>query len=111
MNGMVETAAAVPQDESSGEQAKAAVAKAIAAIPNQMDELFSRQDATEMVLSLVIMTAHPRLDELVDALSSMRKVAAESDTPRPRLVEAYDSYLTTLKMVREARRNAPRSPR
>ena len=80
-------------------------------VPDQLTALLGRQDVTEMVLTTVIAASHPRLDSLVDLLDSMRRVAAEANPPRREVVEAYDSYLSTLRMVQVARRKAQDSHR
>ena len=46
---------------------------------------------------------HPRLDNLIDILESMRRLAARSNPPRQGQVDAFDGILGTLRTVRDAR--------
>lgn len=73
----------------------------VARVPDQLVALGGRQEVTEILLTMVTVALHPRLDTLVDTLASMRKVAAEAKPPRHEAVEAYDSYLSTLRMVQD----------
>ena len=88
----------------------AALAQGSASVPDQLAVLRGRQEATEAVFTMIV-ASHPALDSLVDVLASIRKVAAEADPPRREVVEAYDSYLSTLRMVQNARRQAQDSHR
>ena len=71
----------------------------VARTPDQLAALRGRQEVMEILLTMVIVASHPRLDALVDTLASMRKGAEEANPPRRDVVEAYDSYLSTLRMV------------
>lgn len=111
---MADAMAAAEAEGGVDDERVSALAEAIAqgvSVPDQLAALVGRQDVTEMVLTIAIVASHPRLDSLVDAVDSMRKVAAEADPPRREVVEAYDSYLSTLRMVQDARRKAQDSHR
>lgn len=88
----------------------AAIAQGSVAGPDQLAVLRGRQEATEAVFTMLV-ASHPALDSLVDILASIRKVAAEATPPRREIVEAYDSYLSTLRMLQNARRQAQDSHR
>ena len=106
---MADAMAAAEADGGVDDERANALAEAIvrgASVPDQLVALVGRQDVTEMVLTMVLVASHPRLDSVVDVLGSMRRVAAEADPPRREVVEAYDSYLATLRMVQDARRKA-----
>ncbi len=106
-------ATAAAEAESGVDDGRAALAEAIAqgaSVPDQLAALLGRQDAAETVL-MVIAASHPKLDSLVNLLASIRKVAAEADPSGREVVKAYDSYLSTLRMMQDARRRAQDSHR
>lgn len=67
-----------------------------------LETLHERQQALEIALVLLA-CRDPRLDNLIDILESMRKLAARSNPPRRGQVDAFDGILGTLRTVRDAR--------
>ncbi len=87
-----------------GEAGKGAT-RDIARGPSMQEQLIAlrdHQDAAEMML-MMIAASHPRLDSLVEALDEVRTSAAKAGPDRRGVVEAYDSYLSSLRMMQDAR--------
>ena len=91
-------------DTATAETAPAGVPADAETLSAELAALRGRQDVAEMML-MMFAASNSRLDELMGFLESMRKaVAAGSNPSRRHAVEAFDSYLKTLRAVRDARR-------
>ena len=88
-------------DTATAETASAGIPAEAETLSAELAALRGRQDVAEMML-MMFAASNSRLDELVGFLESMRKaVAAGSNPSRRHAVEAFDSYLKTLRAVRD----------
>jgi len=91
-------------ETATAETAPAGVAAEAETLSAELAALRGRQDVAEMML-MMFAASNSRLDELVGFLESMRKAVATGSNPsRRHAVDAFDSYLKTLRAVRDGRR-------